>query len=145
MTAIIGIIAAGGTAAYVIPSQEYVQQQPTQNHVNDYATFVGMLKALGAKVEKIDHLDDSPFSVPTRVTSVNGETIQVYEFETETDAKAATQTVSDDGTEIGTSMITWIGPPHFYAQGKIIVLYTGENSEISSLLEDLLGPQFAGF
>lgn len=69
----------------------------------------------------------------------------MFEFQNESDAKTASLTISEDGTEIGTSIIRWIGPPHFYTQGKIIVLYVGKNSEVSSLLEDLLGPQSAGF
>lgn len=59
-------------------------------------------------------------------------------------AWVASLTVSEDGTEIGTSIIRWIDVPHFYTKGKIIVLYLGQNPEITNLLESLLGAQFAG-
>ncbi|MDC8437730.1 MAG: hypothetical protein LV468_01870, partial [Candidatus Nitrosotenuis sp.] len=76
--------------------------------------------------------------------SVGGATIQVYEFQSESDAESARLTVSEDGTEIGTSIIRWMDTPHFYAKGKIIVLYVGQNPEVTSLLEAFLGNQFAG-
>jgi len=52
--------------------------------------------------------------------------------------------ISNDGTEIGTSVIRWMDMPHFYTKGKIIVLYVGQNPEIKNLLESLLSQQFAG-
>lgn len=84
------------------------------------------------------------FSIPTEAISVDGSDVQVFEFQSEADAKAATLTVSEDGTEIGTSIIHWIDTPHFYTNGKIIVLYVGQNPEITNLLESLLDTQFAG-
>ncbi|HSF27998.1 MAG TPA: hypothetical protein VLA53_03105 [Nitrosopumilaceae archaeon] len=120
---------------------------PFEGTVTDYSSLVAAIKSRGILVEYVDELaaETSSFSVPTKVISVGGADVQVFEFQSESDANAASLTVSDDGTEIGTSIIHWIGPPHFYTQGKLIVLYVGENSEITSLLEDLLGPQFAGF
>ncbi|CAE6493362.1 hypothetical protein [Candidatus Nitrosotenuis uzonensis] len=117
---------------------------PFDGIVTDYASLVNGIKSRGILVEQKEKLDDSPFFVPTVVLSVGGTDIQVYEFESESDAKAAMQTISEDGTQIGTSIIRWIDVPHFYASNKIIVLYVGQNPEITSLLESLLGPQFAG-
>jgi len=120
---------------------------PFEGMVTDYSSLVAAIKSRGILVETVDEIaaESSSFSVPTKVISVGGADVQVFEFQNESDAKAANLTVSEDGTEIGTSIIRWIGPPHFYAQGKLIVLYVGENPEVSNLLEDLLGPQFAGF
>jgi len=120
---------------------------PFEGTVTDYNSLVDAIKSRGISVEYVDEIaaDTSSFSVPTKVISVGGADVQVFEFKSESDAKAATQTVSKDGGQIGTSMIQWIGPPHFYTNGKLIVLYVGQNPEISNLLEDLLGSQFAGF
>lgn len=120
---------------------------PFDGIVTDYASLVAAIKSRGILVEDVDEIaaESSSFSVPTRVISVGGADVQVFEFQNESDTAAATQTVSEDGTEIGTSIIRWMGPPHFYTQGKLIVLYVGENPEITNLLEELLGPQFAGF
>jgi hypothetical protein len=55
----------------------------------------------------------------------------------------ASQVAPDDGS-IGTSMVTWIDSPHFYKTGHIIVLYVGNDAATLELLEQVIGPQFAG-
>lgn len=112
--------------------------------VNDYESLIKALDEHGVKFEFVEELEDSSFSVPTKVVSVNGENIQVFEFSSKTDAQNAAGLVSDDGTQIGTSMIRWIDTPHFYKQDKIIVLYVGHTQEMLNLLDSLLDKQFAG-
>lgn len=126
----------------LVPSDESVSAP--SGPVSDYESLVGHVKSRGIAVEPVEELDDSPFSTTTKVISVGGATVQVYEFQSESDAESAMLTVSEDGTEIGTSIIRWIDTPHFYAKGKIIVLYVGQNPEVTGLLESLLGNQFAG-
>ena len=41
-------------------------------------------------------------------------------------------------------MITWIGPPHLYHRERWIVVYLGSDPTATSLLDDVMGPQFAG-
>jgi hypothetical protein len=41
-------------------------------------------------------------------------------------------------------MMMWVATPHFYEAGKLIVLYVGEDSGVVGVLEEALGPQFAG-
>ncbi len=53
-------------------------------------------------------------------------------------------TVSADGSSIGTTMMTWVATPHFYKAGKLIGLYVGDDSNVLGILEEVLGPQFAG-
>lgn len=43
------------------------------------------------------------------------------------------------------TIIEWVSYPHFFKSENMIVLYVGENSEIVNALEELVGPQFAGF
>jgi len=112
--------------------------------VNDYDSFIDALEEKDITAQVVEVLDDSSFSVPTIVVSVNGEHVQVYEFASATDAQKAALTVSEDGTEIGTSIIRWIDTPHFYTQDKIIVLYVGHTQEMLNLLDSLLDKQFAG-
>jgi hypothetical protein len=130
------------------PSEKLVPDNNSVLHpagsVTDYASLVSSIRSIGVLVEPQETLDDSPFSTPTRVISVGGATVQVFEFANESSAVAASKTVSKDGTEIGTSIIRWIDTPHFYTQGNIIVLYVGQNPEVLNLLDSLLGTQFAG-
>ncbi|MGQ0794850.1 MAG: hypothetical protein ACT4N5_01535 [Nitrosopumilaceae archaeon] len=112
--------------------------------VHDYASLIDALEKKGITAEGVEILEDSSFSVPTLVISVNGENLQVYEFSSATEAQNAALLVSEDGTEIGTSIIRWIDTPHFYTQGNLIVLYVGHTQEMLNLLESLLDRQFAG-
>ncbi|MGH9999426.1 MAG: hypothetical protein ACRD90_06160, partial [Nitrosopumilaceae archaeon] len=109
-----------------------------------YDSFIDALEKKGITAEVVEILEDSSFSVPTIVVSMNGENLQVYEFPSATEAQNATLLVSEDGTEIGTSIIRWIDTPHFYTQGNIIVLYVGHTAETMNLLDSLLDKQFAG-
>jgi len=119
---------------------------PFDGMVTDYSSLVDAISSRGVLVESIEEIaaESSSFSVPIKVISVGGADIQVFEFQSESDAKTASLTVSKDGTEIGTSIIKWIDTPHFYTNGKLIVLYVGHNPEIVNLLESFLGKQFAG-
>lgn len=112
--------------------------------VYTYASFIDSLEKKNVSLKVVEILEDSSFSVPTIVLSVNDENLQVYEFSSADEAQTASLLVSEDGTEIGLSIIRWMDEPHFYTQGKIIVQYIGHNSEMLSLLDTLLGNQFAG-
>jgi len=115
-----------------------------EGKVTDYSSLITAIKSRGLLVDEIEIIDDSFFSVPTKVISVSGIDLQVYEFNTKSDMETAMKIVSSDGTEIGLSMIRWRDVPHFYSQDQIIVQYIGQNPEILNLLDSLLGKQFAG-
>ena len=119
---------------------------PFDGTVTDYASLLDAIQSRGVLVQYVDEIaaESSSFSVPIKVISVGGAEIQVYEFQSESDAQESSLTISEDGTEIGTSIIRWMDAPHFYTQGNIIVLYVGQNPEITNLLESFLGKQFAG-
>ena len=76
--------------------------------------------------------------------TVNGNDVQVYEYPDEAAADADAQLVSPDGSTVGTTMISFVAPPHYYKAGKLIVLYVGQDRDTLDLLKDLLGSQFAG-
>jgi len=56
--------------------------------------------------------------------------------------------ISDDGFRYDNGkkavFVEWISVPHFFKSDNMIILYVGENSEIISVLEELVDPQFAG-
>jgi hypothetical protein len=110
----------------------------------DYVSLMDAFEKNGINVNVVETLDDSSFFVPTIVVKINDEMIQVYEFSSGIDTQNASELVSKDGTQIGSSIIRWIDEPHFYSKGKLIVQYIGHTPEILSLLESQLGNQFAG-
>ena len=109
-----------------------------------YDGLVEALEGAGASVEAGNEILHEFFPVPARVLQVNGAQVQVFEFADEAARQAAQETISADGTSIGTSMITWIEPPHFFASGRLIVLYLGSDAAILELLAGLLGDPIAG-
>ena len=123
------------------------QEAPPVSHggpVSDYVSLIDNLRATGATVDPAGDVTQPFFSVKGQVIKVNGEDIQVFEYSDEAAAEAEVLLVSPDGSSIGTSMVSWIAPPHFYKAGKLIVLYVGENGAVTDILEGIVGSQFAG-
>lgn len=85
------------------------------------------------------------FSVEAQVLSAYGEDVQVFEYDSNENALTEVDEsgLTPDG-QFQTVMVTWIDTPHFYQTGNLIVLYVGSNSDITTMLEDLLGPRIAG-
>ena len=112
--------------------------------VNDYESLLSNLNATGASVEPDGELMQPFFSAPGKVININGSDVQVFEYPDRASAEAEATLVSPDGSSIGTSMVGWIESPHFFKTDKLIVLYVGTNAEVISVLESVLGAQFAG-
>ncbi len=109
--------------------------------------LIAALQAAGASVVRAEVLPRSAnpfFSVESARLTVNGHNVSVWEYATSTEADAQAALISPDGDEIGNSIVDWIGPPHFYRGSQLIVLYVGREENLLSLLQDVLGPQFAG-
>ncbi len=112
--------------------------------VTDYVSLIDNLRAAGATVEPAGEISQPFFSVRGRVITVNGGDVQVFEYADAATADAEAALVSPDGSSVGTSMVSWVAPPHFYKEGKLIVLYVGDDTAVVSALEAVLSPQFAG-
>ena len=112
--------------------------------VTDYVSLTDNLRKAGATVEPAGDITQPFFSVQGKVITVNGSDVQVFEYENATAADTEATLVSSDGSSVGTSMISWVAPPHFYKAGNLIVLYVGESEPVRDALEGVLGPQFAG-
>jgi len=112
--------------------------------VTDLVSLVDNLRALGASVEPADDIEQVFFSVIGHIIRVNGEDVQVFEYADRAAANSAAALIAPDAGSIGTSMISWVATPHVYKSGRLIVLYIGDNRDITALLQNVLGPQFAG-
>ena len=112
--------------------------------VEDQASLIAALKASGATVEAGEPVSQAFFSPEGSIIKVNGADVQVFEYESAGAMENEASQVAPDGGSIGTSMVTWMDTPHFYKAGGIIVLYVGCDESVLGLLENVLGPQFAG-
>jgi len=132
---------------FLARSNAIPEETPVASHgssLSDYVSLIDALRAAGATIVPAGELSQPFFDVTGQMIQVDGEDVQVFEFPDEATAESVTSQISPDGSSTGTTMITWIAPPHFYHSGKVIVLYVGENEDILTLLEMVLGPQVAG-
>lgn len=110
----------------------------------DYVSLVDALRFAGTTVEPVEGLQQPFFEPMAQVVEVNGERLQIFEFADEEAALAAAETVSENGTSVGPTMLTWQDTPHFYRVDRLIVLYVGSDAGALDLLQEVLGEQFAG-
>ena len=100
------------------------------------------LTAAGATVEVGDSIEQPFFEVQGHELKVNGQSVQVFEWADEASREAVSQNITPEG-QFGTAMIDWVGTPHFWASGKLIVLYVGDDPGAVSLLTTILGAPIA--
>ena len=121
--------------------------------VTDYISLIDNLREAGATVVDTGGVIQLPcFSVDTKVITVNGSDVHVFEYEDAAAADTEAALISPDGSSIKNTFnnngqicnISWLAPPHFYKASNLIVLYVGENQAVIDVLETVLGPQFAG-
>jgi hypothetical protein len=112
--------------------------------VTDYASLVANLRAAGASVKPGEEVDQPFFSVTGKMIEVQGEGVQVFQYLSAAEADGQAALVSPSGSTIGTTKVHWIGPPHFYKKGKLLVLYVGDDHNLLKALEAALGRKFAG-
>jgi hypothetical protein len=73
------------------------------------------------------------FSRNAHVLVVDAGALNVFEYESYSSVERDASRVAADGYTIGTTSISWIGPPHFSKNERVIVVYLGSN--LSFLLD----------
>jgi hypothetical protein len=135
-------VSACASAAAATSPTEGASLQPAA--VKDQASLVAALRTAGATVEAGESITQDFFSPEGSIIKVNGADVQVYEYESTEAMENEASQVAPDGGSVGTSMMMWMDTPHFYKAGRIIALYIGSDKTILDVLEQVLGPQFAG-
>jgi len=135
LTMTLMVLGCNGSEAPVVPHG---------GTVHDHISFIDSLRAQGLIVEPASPISQPFFPKPGQVLKVNGQDVQVFEFENPSVAQAHTQKISPDGKSVGDTIIDWVETPHFFHVEKIIVLYVGTNPALISALEASAGPQFSG-
>ncbi len=120
------------------------QGQSLASPVTDQASLISKLRAAGASVEVVGEVDQPFLSVTGTMIKLQGEDVQVFQYSSAAEMEAQAAPISRDGTAVGTRKIHWIGSPHFFKQGRVLVLYVGNDQKVEKTLEAVLGRQFAG-
>lgn len=102
------------------------------------------LKASGYQVEVAETIDDSPFGVPGVLFSVNGRSIQVFEFDSKEQTQEAVASVSIDGTTIDGAAMNWSAPVRFYRFERVITVLIGADEQMVASLDHRWDTPFAG-
>jgi hypothetical protein len=106
---------------------------------------------------KVDHavvdegtVTGSPLAPLAHLLCVDGTTVHVYEYSDDAARAADSDMISPDGSELRSgpdsngnshgTIIEWIGPPHFFASGRIIVLVLTDDAPLLGWMTDVLGP-----
>lgn len=110
----------------------------------DLSALLRALRARGLTVEDAGAVSQPFFSPEGRAYTVAGENVQVFRYNSVRAADAEAKKVNAEGTTVGTNAMMWVGPPHFYRKGRLLVLYVGDNDGVLEALSAALGPQFAG-
>lgn len=134
--AIFGACSASPAASENTDTTSRVQPETLQS-------LVEALEGRGASVERKNEVEQPFFSVNGTMLSIDGEDVQIFEYESEAVRRGESSAISADGRTIGTQSVHWIGNPRFWAQGRILVLYLGEDEEVIGHLSSLLGSPIA--
>ena len=127
------------------PVPDRDQQHPlTSGAVTDYPSLINSLRASGAGATAAGDVEQPFLSIKGVMVKVHGEDVQVFQYANAAAADAEAAPISRDGMAVGTRKIFWVGPPHFFKQGKVLVLYVGNDDKVLKALEAVLGRQFAG-
>lgn len=135
-----------GTGGGLPVTDQPVTDQPVQTAaIVTVADLIERLGAAGTTAEETGDVVAQPFFTPVgQVLKVAGQDVQVFVYETVEDLKGEARQVGPDGFSIGTTMVSWVAPPRFYATGHVIVLYVGEDAAVMRVLDAALGGPFAG-
>jgi hypothetical protein len=138
------LVVLGMLATLVIMACSGAPQADSTDAANLVNGMADSLRSAGADVQNGGEVNQPFISVPGQILQVNSQDVQVFEYLSVGDADQAAAQVSSDGSAVGTTMIGWVLPPHFFQDGRLIVLYVGEGADVLQLLAEVLGPQFAG-
>lgn len=108
-----------------------------------YGELIHALVDSGIKARRADPIEQEFFSAPGRMIKIGDETIQVFAYADPAARSEESALIGENPSSIGTTMITWVDTPHFWAQGRLIVLYVGSNQEVVAALNQMLGEPLA--
>lgn len=134
-----GPVSAARPRAGAVPAPQRTPARP-----KSLDALIRRLRAGGARVRRAGGVSQPFFSARGRALDVGVGQIQVFEYASARAAEREAALVDPTGSPVGTSMVSWVAPPHFYRSGRLIVLYVGGDAGVIKALEDALGPQFAG-
>lgn len=114
-----------------------------------YNELLTGLRAMGVHVDA-QAVDEDILQGQRRWLTINGvENISVYLYESPRKMEQDASYIDEGGSGYTNGRksveISWVSYPHFYKKDNIIVLYVGEDPDLITALEDIMGEQFVGY
>lgn len=114
-----------------------------------YNDFITKLENKGYKVDAKDVDEDILEGKRKWLTLDETDNITVYLYESDKKMEEDASYVDEGGSSYNNGKrainVSWVSLPHFYKIDNMIVLYVGENTSIITVLEEIIGEQFAGY
>ena len=94
----------------------------------------------GAVVRTIGTTIGLPFSVGANRVEVDGREIRVFEYRDVASRERDSSSITMGGYRVHGSPVEWSAEPHFWADGRVLVLYVGEDEALIGLVTRVVGP-----
>jgi hypothetical protein len=119
-------------------------------------SFVDHLRAAGLIVAPVREARQPFLRVKGTTLGISGGAvkqpaeIQSFDYDAHELGLDAAETAAADAGQVGPDgnpkggRIFWAAAPHFFRKERVIVIYAGDDSALLKVLQELLGPQFAG-
>ncbi len=98
--------------------------------------LVTALEAEGLTVEETGQtVRQTFFTVPATLLRVERADLQVFVYPDVAARETDAARISPDGTSVGTTMITWLAPPHFASTGTVLTLLLTDDDALAARVE----------
>lgn len=120
-----------------------------QTEEKTYLDFINKLNELNFRIEAEDVEEDILQGQRKWLTVNEDEHLAVYLYESSEKMEEDASYLDGGGASYDNGKnsvkISWVSLPHFYKKDNMIVLYVGQNADITNALEQIVGEQFAGY
>ncbi|MBU1225594.1 MAG: hypothetical protein KJ698_00080 [Actinobacteria bacterium] len=119
-------------------------QDAVEDSIKDdftYSDTVAALTQAGALVEEVGSQDWGPFSIQANYLTVDGHELWVYEYPDTTTRESEASTIAMRGWSVNNTPVEWLGNPHYWLKGRVIVLYLGDDAGVIKGVTSAVGPQ----
>ncbi len=109
------------------------------SQIGGYAELLDALKAAGATVTPGGDVDQPFIPVKGHLITVNAVDVQVFEFQDDATRQQVSDSISQAESTVSTSLPSGIDWPNFWAKGRLIVAYFGQDQATIAMLTKILG------
>lgn len=127
------------TALLVLPVVLGACASPAPLSGYGISELTAALQESGGKVRDVGSIEQEFFTPSGRRLAIGDQELQVFQYEDDAARQAESSLIQADGSPNPTTMVMWIDQPHFWAKGRLIVLYLGSDAETLGHLNGALG------